>query len=353
LIKSLIFICPIAYRPNGGVGFIYRIVDFLNDGNISAYVYHIVKGYQCDWINHGGHIHTGSLIPKYHHIILPENSVLEYADFLLKNNFEYSILVQNGYYIPDRINSNNIDECNELSIYYRKANFIFSVSDYTTKLINSFFGNNLVIIKLLTTPYLINTYIPHSKKKIISYMSRKNSINTNRVIFGLNELRSLGWKIIDINSNGSMSESNLVTILSESAIFLSFGIEEGMPAPPLEAANFGCIVIGYHGYGGLEYWNQNPFHIITQGDIVSFIIKVKQICLDYDFNVVPTNFYNKFTYINSKLSVINSFNSIEPKFSSSNKDFYIQISMIKYKFIKIIMYLFKKLIFLKIKLKFL
>lgn len=221
--KSYIFFSPIAYRPTGGIGFIYRIVDFLNESHIPASVFHVVKSFECDWIDHGRHIHSGKLNPSFHHIVLAENEVLEYASFLTENNFKYSILVQNGYYIPDAIDANNDSACDSLIKYYKNADYIFSVSDYTTKLIHQFFGDEKSVIRLITTPYLVDFSIPAEKKKIISFMSRKNSINVNRVIFGLYKLKTLGWSLIDINSNGPMSEDNLKKTLSESAIFLSFG----------------------------------------------------------------------------------------------------------------------------------
>jgi hypothetical protein len=49
----------------------------------------------------------------------------------------------------------------------------------------------------------------------------------------------------------------------------------------VEAALSGNIVIGYHGQGGMEYWNEPNFIAVEQGNIQKFIqevmFKIKQV----------------------------------------------------------------------------
>jgi glycosyltransferase involved in cell wall biosynthesis len=60
-------------------------------------------------------------------------------------------------------------------------------------------------------------------------------------------------------------------------MFLALGYPEGLSLPPLEAMKSGCIVLGYSGYGGLEYmrdvkdehfdnWNMDLY---PDGDILN------------------------------------------------------------------------------------
>lgn len=343
MVKSYIFFCPIAYRPTGGVGFIYRVVDYLNSDNISAFVFHQAKNFSCKWIYHGNHIFCGSLNPSVHHLVIPENDIWKYYDFLVANQFSYSIFVQNGFYIPDKINSNIEDDRIKLKMMYKRAQFIFSVSDYSTELIRKFISNDLEIIRIITTPYISEYSHSIKKQRLISYMSRKNYTSSNRVIFGLSELIEKGWEIVDINSNGPISENKLSDILSKSAIFLSFGTDEGLPAPPIEAANYGCTVIGYHGYGGLEYWQGPPFYLIPEGDIITFIDVVKKICKDYNFDTVIPYYNSKFSYSNSRITTINTFKKLNPNFSASLKSINIQKSLMHYRINTIINYLKKNI----------
>ena len=78
-----------------------------------------------------------------------------------------------------------------------------------------------------------------------------------------------------------MNEREIARHLSESIIFLAFSEFEGLPVPPVEAALSGNIVIGYHGQGGMEYWNEPNFIAVEQGNIQKFIqevmFKIKQV----------------------------------------------------------------------------
>jgi glycosyltransferase involved in cell wall biosynthesis len=97
--------------------------------------------------------------------------------------------------------------------------------------------------------------------------------------------------------------------LSESFIFLSFGTREGFNNPPLEAANAGCYVIGYHGYGGVDYWNDENFITINEGDIVDFQNQIRVITSI--FGVINASiFKNSFTIENSIRSIVDAFKSI-------------------------------------------
>lgn len=61
-------------------------------------------------------------------------------------------------------------------------------------------------------------------------------------------LRSAPW--IEIENR---SEAETAAILGEASVFLSLCQFECAPLSPLEAMASGCLVAGYHGYGGLEY----------------------------------------------------------------------------------------------------
>jgi hypothetical protein len=61
-------------------------------------------------------------------------------------------------------------------------------------------------------------------------------------------LRSVPWVLLE-----NRSEQEVAEIMGRSAIFLSLCYMEACPLAPLEAMAAGCIVVGYHGYGGLEY----------------------------------------------------------------------------------------------------
>jgi glycosyltransferase involved in cell wall biosynthesis len=74
-----------------------------------------------------------------------------------------------------------------------------------------------------------------------------------------------------------MSEKQTAEVLRESMIFLSFGYPEGFSLPPAEAMACGCIVIGYHGMGGREYFTPEYGFPVEMGDIRGFAHVVEEV----------------------------------------------------------------------------
>ena len=75
------------------------------------------------------------------------------------------------------------------------------------------------------------------------------------------------FEIVEIKNK---TEQQVARILRDSLVFLSFGFPEGFSLPPAEAMACGCIVIGYHGMGGAEFFHPEFSYPIAHGDIISF-----------------------------------------------------------------------------------
>ena len=70
--------------------------------------------------------------------------------------------------------------------------------------------------------------------------------------------------------------------MKESLIFLSFSYQEGCGLPPMEAMACGCLVIGYDGRGGREYFNNKFSYPIERGDIISFAKTIEEVISRYN-----------------------------------------------------------------------
>src|SRR5206468_6893511 len=82
------------------------------------------------------------------------------------------------------------------------------------------------------------------------------------------------WEVVEI---ADMTEADTARVLRESAVFLSSGHPEGFGLPAAEAMSAGCVVIGYHGYGGREFLTEDHGFPVAVGDVVAFADAVAQV----------------------------------------------------------------------------
>jgi glycosyltransferase involved in cell wall biosynthesis len=113
------------------------------------------------------------------------------------------------------------------------------------------------------------------KRHRIAYMPRKRGREAAQVLELLRTHGVLdGWEVIAIHRR---TETEVADLLRTTQIFLSFAQLEGFGLPPLEALACGCLVVGYHGFGGREFFRP-PFAIaVEDGDIVTFARAVEEI----------------------------------------------------------------------------
>lgn len=93
---------------------------------------------------------------------------------------------------------------------------------------------------------------PAEKKLQICYMPRKRMVESGTVMYRFRYLypHIAGTPFVGIHN---MAPKDVAAIMAESAVFLSLSRHEGLGLPPLEAMAAGCLVVGYHGGGGLDY----------------------------------------------------------------------------------------------------
>jgi hypothetical protein len=114
-------------------------------------------------------------------------------------------------------------------------------------------------------------------------MPRKNPNFASNIIKYLNYRLPKNWKIQIINN---VNEKEVAKILKISKIFINVPGPEGFPAPPLEAALSGNIVIGSTGNGAKVYWKFFKYPPVELGD-------VKQVCRNVLLAIKKNKFDNK------------------------------------------------------------
>lgn len=277
--QKIIYGVPNSNTPSGGVKVIYKHSEILNELGISSGVWHPGDdAFKCNWFdNKVKLIKTSEMDPINDFIILPEIWASTHVALFKNMGFKVGIYVQNCYYTHFNLNKTNNNAIYEA---YQMADIVLSISQDTTQYLIDVL--NIPSHKIQLQRYSLNNkiFIPGNKVKTITYMPRKMSDHSSRVVANLNNLLpSDQWSIKSIDK---MSEKMVAEELSKSIIFLAFSEFEGLPVPPVEAALSGNYVIGYDGQGGKEYWSEPNFIKIEQGNIQEFISQILKRILKID-----------------------------------------------------------------------
>ncbi len=115
-------------------------------------------------------------------------------------------------------------------------------------------------------PRLYNTHSP--KRPLIICSSRKTTSDSTQVV-QLLRLRGC-LKDFELAIVNNQSAESMAARLREATVFLHFAGQEGFGLPAAEAMACGCVVIGYHGFGGREFMRPEFCFPIEFGDVISF-----------------------------------------------------------------------------------
>ncbi|MGM8361088.1 glycosyltransferase [Flavobacterium sp. ARAG 55.4] len=307
--RKIYFICTDNKQPIGGVKQLYRQVDILNKNGFDAYIVHRKKDFRHTWFQNDTRIiYNLSIFTKIDDIILKKrtkpfkkfknffrkrkedtierNGILVipeiYGPYVseLYSNMEKVIFNQNCYYT---FNNCEIENTNNIPTYLNKKHLAsIVVSEDSKKYLQLAFPLSIthrIHLGINTDKFIYNKI---SKKKQIAYMPRKLEDDIVQIISILKIRNNLGnWNFIPISGK---SEDEVAQILNETLIFLSLNHREGFGLPPAEAMASGCIVIGYAGQGGKEYFKPNFSFKIDEGNILQFVNTIEETCLKLEQN---------------------------------------------------------------------
>lgn len=312
----IIFVCPDIEKPSGGIKQIYRQVDILSSHGFNAYILHKTHGFRCEWFqNNTPIIYNYKVFEALEELKKAQNkSLKQILKALLKKVFQKLLGIGAKQGIA-KISNRDILVFPEIygpnlsQILPENKKVIYNQGVYQT-----FFGYDLDLNKR-QTPYtdknliavLVNSedakdYInlafpklkvyrvkygfdhhkfsyPRQKKKQITFMTRRLHADILQVINILKFRNALeNWSILPIEN---MNEFEVAQSMQDSAIFLSFNINEGFGMPPAEAMACGCLVVGYPGFGGKEIFKKEFSYPVPDRDVQSFVKVLEELIIAY------------------------------------------------------------------------
>ena len=246
-------------RPIGGVKQIHRLAEAISVNGRNATIIQSDANFHPGWFK--SKVSTISLSewkkiqtldPTKDIIILPEtflpglpNYRPDLPKIIFNQNGSYSFGFQKGDGFPK--NPEKI-----LSLYNSPELLqTLCVSKFYHLLLSVYFGLGEEKVSKITNPIETEVFVPSgNKKRMLSYMPRKNSKDASIVVSLLkNSAWFQEWELCKIDR---MSQDEVRKTLQKSLGFLSFGHPEGFGLPLAEAAACGCALIGYSGLGGKE-----------------------------------------------------------------------------------------------------
>ena len=303
--RTYLFPLPEVSAPVGGVNVLLQIIDVLRGAGYDAAPLYASQGYAYDfWPTQGSAYYDpvlSSLTNPFERrltrlknkisgltarfgqganvlrkpaaddvLIAPEYCLTEVARVYPQNPIV--LAVQNGFGL---LLARHWDEDGDA---HGRVAAAFSISDACEKALRHVFDGPAERITLPVGHDGLAVDTP--KKRQIAFMPRKRAEEAGFVTAALRAMPELdGWEIVEIDG---MTPEQVADILRDTLIFLSFSEQEGFGLPPAEAMLAGCVVVGYAGIGGEEFFSDETAIQIADSDFPAMIEAARATVVEYD-----------------------------------------------------------------------
>ncbi len=287
-------LCPDHNKVSGGVRMLYRHVDVLNRAGFNATILHQIPGFRCAWFGNSTRV---TYLPE---VRLSRDDMLVVPEIFGPNMLALGAVPNIGRDVRKVIFNQGcyLTFLGETTESVLRPDFTTAYSkckrgEYVAAMVVSEDSRHYLTYAFPGLPvYRIHNAINadvfrlgEAKKPQICFMPRRHPEDAVQVLGMLNArgvLRDFSVVAID-----KMSEVEVSNVMRESMIFLSFGYPEGFSLPPAEAMACGCVVVGYHGMGGAEYFKPDFSFPIAINDIVGYAQTVEALLVQWKRDPTP------------------------------------------------------------------
>jgi glycosyltransferase involved in cell wall biosynthesis len=284
--QKIYYLCPDAKTSYGGTKILYEHVDILNNAGIPAWVLHNKKGFRLKWFENAtevAYVHQTRFYDD-DYIVIPEI----YAQYFLEDKKKskkakifrdvyripcQKIIFNQGCYLTFKGHSLSIPD--DKTIY--KAEDVIAVmvvSEDSKRYLNYVFPD-IKIFRVHNSIDPKSFYYEANKETKICFMPGKNPDEHLQLINILKHRNVLqGWQLNPIEQK---SHKEAAEIFRQSLIFINLVYQEGFGLPAAEAMACGCIVIGYPGMGGEEFFRPEFCFPVETGKIIEAAKRVEHV----------------------------------------------------------------------------
>lgn len=266
---NIVYFSPSPRQASGGVKVIYRHANLINRMDLRQHVSAMVYSFEnpagaCHWYEESIPVKLdGLLIADRDFVVLPECHMYDFWRRFSAEGIRYAIFVQGPYLIGGGLSEAEICEA------FNRASLIMTISDEASRYVCNLFP--AVAQRVVPLRWSINQELflspSTAPSRKISFMPRRLPDHARLVCNLIKPRLPSDWRVVALEG---LTERQVASRLRDSQIFMSFSYLEGLSLPPVEAALAGNRVVGYHGQGGLEYWDPAIFREIPCGDIQGF-----------------------------------------------------------------------------------
>jgi glycosyltransferase involved in cell wall biosynthesis len=305
---AIYYLCPDQILPTGGVKVIYRHVAILRAHGYDAYVMHGRPGFRPTWfasdvpvvywtrtprLATGINVRVRRRLPATRWQALPSDvhrrrrsaTTFSSADVIVVPEIYADLIPTVAPGVP------KVVFCQNAYGTFTSPGPSVSLdggSGVRGVFVVSRYSENLMTYAIPSVPtFRLRVSAPPSvfrftsdKARQVAFMPRKNPADARSVMSILASRKVLSE--VDFRPIDNVSEAETGRIMRESLLFLSFGHPEGFGLPAAEAMLCGCVVVGYDGLGGREYFRPEYSYPVRAGDVGEVAKIVERIIAEYD-----------------------------------------------------------------------
>lgn len=252
---SVYYFAPDEDTPSGGVRVIYRHVDELNQLGIPATVVHRRPGFRCTWFQ------NSTPVTAAHDTVLAPDDVLVLPEYTapvfdrLDRNIRVVVFNQGPHHTFDGVplGARPYDALERLES-------ILTVSEDGAELLASAFPH----IPVHRVRNVVDPALFYPARSAAANTTRRLSYVPNRRADELHQLLHLlalrpevvsgRWRISRLSG---LTEHAMAEALRATDVFVSLSHRDGFGLPPAEAMACGAYVVGHHGGGGREFFDED------------------------------------------------------------------------------------------------